>query len=456
MTVDEEPKSIIGETLKAKIIPLLAAPNDPKFVYKVDDFPPLSAFDISVICKAIVVPSRLAAECRKKLRSVLLHRPKVKVICPLDSSDKAPNGDDPKKYRKLVLVDRDDVFETTEIAELLEQEDCCKGKHHIRQSYIDWSTHETLTRILPVQFGEIPSAFETVGHLAHINLKTELLPFKHIIGKVLLDKNSPRIKTVVNKIGTIENEYRTFGMEVIAGSQDPGWSEVIVNEEKCHFSMDFRTVYWNSRLGGEHRRLTNVISKYSQEKTEPLVVADLMAGIGPFALPLSSRGYNISVHANDLNPDSYKYLVINSKRNKCKNLFCYNMDARTFCLQLQERGIDFHHVLMNLPASAPEFLDAFRGFRGKTLPRVHVHCFAPKDYEEAEKVSIERCETALGSKLDRTYHEVSVFPVRNVSPKKNMYCVSFNLPKEVRNLPAIGQQNLDAGEPDAKRKKLDL
>jgi tRNA G37 N-methylase Trm5 len=44
----------------------------------------------------------------------------------------------------------------------------------------------------------VPSSFETVGHIAHLNLRDELLPYKHLVGQVLLDKN-PNIQTVVNK-----------------------------------------------------------------------------------------------------------------------------------------------------------------------------------------------------------------------------------------------------------------
>ena len=51
------------------------------------------------------------------------------------------------------------------------------------------------------------------GHLAHLNLRPEALPFKNVIGQVILDKN-PTIKTVVNKIGNIATEFRTFPMEV--------------------------------------------------------------------------------------------------------------------------------------------------------------------------------------------------------------------------------------------------
>lgn len=39
------------------------------------------------------------------------------------------------------------------------------------------------------------------------------------VSQVILDKN-PQLKTVVNKIGSIENEYRVFQMECIAGTPD--------------------------------------------------------------------------------------------------------------------------------------------------------------------------------------------------------------------------------------------
>ncbi len=56
-------------------------------------------------------------------------------------------------------------------------------------------------------------AYFQIGHIAHLNLREDWLPFKHIIGQVILDKN-PSLRTVVNKIGSIETEFRTFPMEV--------------------------------------------------------------------------------------------------------------------------------------------------------------------------------------------------------------------------------------------------
>lgn len=78
-----------------------------------------------------------------------------------------------------------------------------------------------------------------------MNLREDVLPYKHIIGQVILDKN-PILKTVVNKTGNIETEFRTFPMEVIAG--EPNF-DVTVKEGGCVFSFNFKDVYWNSRYG---------------------------------------------------------------------------------------------------------------------------------------------------------------------------------------------------------------
>lgn len=71
--------------------------------------------------------------------------------------------------------------------------------------------------------------------------------------------------------------------------------------------FDFTKVYWNSRLHTEHERL---VQRFKPEE----VVADVMAGVGPFAMPAAKKG--CGVLANDLNPESYKYLSINIKNNR--------------------------------------------------------------------------------------------------------------------------------------------
>ena len=102
-------------------------------------------------------------------------------------------------------------------------------QHQIQVDYEYFSMDAALRRLLPKGM-EVPSSFETIGHIAHLNLRDEQLPHKHLIAQVLLDKNAPRIRTVLNKLGTITNEYRVFAHEVLAG---PPELDVTVREAGC-------------------------------------------------------------------------------------------------------------------------------------------------------------------------------------------------------------------------------
>ena len=342
---------------------------------------------------------------------------------------------------------------------------------------------------MPESIKEIPSSFEQAGHLAHINLREEVLPFKHIIGQVIIDKN-PNIKTVINKVGSIETEFRTFPIELLAGDNN---FNVTLRESNAKFQFDFDKVYWNSRLQMEHSRLINLITSscknddlVTDKKHENVnkhnrnsitliprdrVVADMMAGIGPFAIPLAKE--RVKVYANDLNPESYKYLVSNTKLNHCEKFVePYNLDGRKFILELVDRGVLFNEVIMNLPQSATEFLDVFIGlgtrigseFNESLLPRIHVYGFSTADDPIADIVQrvagVLRCDVSTLSfkescNIPKKMEESLSFScwghiVRDVAPKKLMVCLSFQLPLEV----AMADPVIDNDESAKKKSKL--
>lgn len=87
----------------------------------------------------------------------------------------------------------------------------------VQLNYDDLTMQDILGEILPKDV-TVPAGFETVGSIAHLNLRGSQLPYKHVIGQVLLDKNS-KIKTVVNKTEKLSNVYRTPELEVIAGEK---------------------------------------------------------------------------------------------------------------------------------------------------------------------------------------------------------------------------------------------
>jgi tRNA (guanine37-N1)-methyltransferase len=360
-------------------------------------------------------------------------------------------------------------------------------------------------RVLLPPGSEIPSAFEAVGHVAHVNLRPEVLPYRRLIAAVLLDKN-PRVKTVVNKLGNIDSEWRVFEMEVIGGRDD---TVAEVRQHGERFRLDFRRVYWNSRLEAEHRRLVEEHVRAGE------VVLDVMAGVGPFAVPAARRGARVL--ANDLNPDSHKWLVENVRINGVgAAVSTYCVDGRQLMRQAaagelrveapppppaaaqnkkskrpgaagaedavgpspaaeqqqQQQGGKgkkaaekpalaqavagpapaFDHAIMNLPATAVEFLDAFRGafapalWAGRRLPWVHVYAFLRADQTTADLRA--RIEAALGGPLEE---EPRFHSVRDVAPNKQMYCASFRVPAAVAF--AAGQEGGAGGGP--KRQRVD-
>lgn len=49
--------------------------------------------------------------------------------------------------------------------------------------YQDYLKHAILRAVLPADLQVLPSGYESVGHIAHYNLREEFLPYKSIIGE---------------------------------------------------------------------------------------------------------------------------------------------------------------------------------------------------------------------------------------------------------------------------------
>ncbi|XP_055537723.1 tRNA (guanine(37)-N1)-methyltransferase [Wyeomyia smithii] len=302
---------------------------------------------------------------------------------------------------------------------------------NIQLEYDNWKYDEVLRAVLP-EDKDILSSFSKVGHVVHLNLKDHLLEYKNLIGEVIKDK-VPGCRTVVNKLVTIDNTYRNFEMEVIAGEKD---FEVTVKENGNTFEFDFSKVYWNPRLSTEHEKIVKMLNQSD-------VLADVYAGVGPFSVPAAKKG--CTVLANDLNPDSYKALVKNCIKNKVQaHATCFNKDAINFIREelrqlILEKNKDTQfsgkiHITMNLPALAIEHLVHYVGlFQAETLklvshPIVHCYCFA-KGTEDSKTIARHMVESSLGFKLGDNLLEIAF--VRNVSPNKDMMRVSFCLTEEV-------------------------
>ena len=145
----------------------------------------------------------------------------------------------------------------------------------VHLSHKNFTMVEMLRELLPAGV-VVPSGFEQVGHIAHLNLTEAQLPYKLVIGAVLLDCNGPQVRTVVNKTHALASEFRELPLEIIAGVPD---LVATVRQNGIVFKVPYDKVYWNSRLSYEHERL---VATWMQPRDE---LYDVMAGVGPFAIP---------------------------------------------------------------------------------------------------------------------------------------------------------------------------
>lgn len=355
--------------------------------------------------------------------------------------------------------------------------------HRLVLGYDDLSAEEALSRLLPADV-TVPTGFELAGTIAHLNLRPEHAPHKTRIARVLLDK-LPQVRTVVNKVGETGGPHRTFEMEVLAGEGEGAGPdaplETSARENGLTFRMDFRAVYWNSRLGTERARL---VRSFAADD----VVLDLCCGVGPIAL-LAARKVR-AVYANDLNPRAVRYLELNERANflrgptstgriagesdggedegredrRARGLLAGTtcMDAR-LCVAARVGAVNarfgggaerarsdpesgggdsaagggddpaplrFTQAVMNLPGGSVALLDAFvgafdeRAWPRETLPRIHAYAFS-KDEDPEEDVA-RRVAEALGARAEGTTFR----RVRMVAPGKYMMLASFPLPPE--------------------------
>ncbi|KRX28331.1 tRNA (guanine(37)-N1)-methyltransferase [Trichinella nelsoni] len=282
-------------------------------------------------------------------------------------------------HMKQILLDPD-LCDSTKIAKLLHENGYLSDglqidSREIEISYDNWSLDDILNAVLPD--GQSFSSFSLIGHIAHLNLKEPLLPFKNIIADVLLDK-VPKCTTVVNKMDIIEDEFRNLRFEHLSGVME---YVTRVRENGCTYELDFSQVFWNPRLGTEHQRLVNCFQRGD-------CVFDVFAGVGPFVIPAAKK--RCRVYANDLNPKCIRWLQKNCQINKVK-IEMYNEDGseflKAYCSHelaklCRENFPGKCHFIMNLPATAVTFLPHFIGLMDnseigsvKHFPHVYVHCY---------------------------------------------------------------------------------
>lgn len=206
----------------------------------------LSAFNVTVPLLSLRVPARSTSALVNALRAANLgcQIPQIKHVvadaphCPNTHPASAADKDDQQgsqAFRRVLLSTDITDYASLEraltapgaqhtvnvqgvapgpIKAVLASLGCTVAPYRLTLGYESFSTDNILTALLPPHT-PIPQSYSLIGHIAHVNLRDEQLPYKHVIGRVILSK-SYTLRTVVNKVGAIDNVYRNFQAEVLA------------------------------------------------------------------------------------------------------------------------------------------------------------------------------------------------------------------------------------------------
>jgi tRNA (guanine37-N1)-methyltransferase len=185
----------------------------------------------------------------------------------------------------------------------------------------------------------------------------------------LLKSDIP-VRAVLNRASKVKGRRRVRDWEILAGE-----STKTVHREHGHaFAVDLAEAYFSPRLATERHRVVEQVQPGEQ-------VFDMFAGVGPFAVPMASRG--ATVVATDINPVAVEYLAANARRNGVAErvtAVCADVRAVTGDPGWADR------LVMNLPHSADQYLEtAVRAAGEECL--IHYYAFAHEDdrYGPAER-----------------------------------------------------------------------
>lgn len=141
-----------------------------------------SLFDQNIRLIAINIPAKLCTVYMKEFKDYLLKRPRMKRIYDIEK-----DGVKDEERRLVILNEElgDDLLLPSLPQNLIDFNTINNGIPEffmLKVSYENIPVDEVLRKVLPEEIIEIPSSFEQVGHIAHLNLREEVLKYKHLIG----------------------------------------------------------------------------------------------------------------------------------------------------------------------------------------------------------------------------------------------------------------------------------
>jgi tRNA (guanine37-N1)-methyltransferase len=260
------------------------------------------------------------------------------------------------------------------------------AEREFRESFTPIRSYKDVARVPEALRASLPTSFDVVGDIAIVKIPEELAAHETAIAEAILQAHA--------------------NVKVVAG---PDRTETVHREHGLSYKVDVARAYFSPRLGSERMRVAEQV-----ESGEAVV--DMFAGVGPYAILIARRRHPRVVYAFDANPDAFRYLEENVRRNRATLIEPRSGDALGLLAAIEPPD----RIIVDYPQN-PE--PAFRAALARVLPGGVIHCYAILETVELE--DRERNLVATAEALDRGAEVLGRREVHGWSPAHQL--VAFDV-----------------------------
>ena len=212
-------------------------------------------------------------------------------------------------------------------------------------------------------------------------------------------RNRPNAHTALFATSPVEGEFRTRTFKVLAGENT---TQTLYNEYGKRMVIDLSAAYFSARLANERQRLVSQMG-------ENEYILDMFAGVGPFGVTLGAKaGFMV---CNDINPHAVYLMQQNLAMNHIQSVVPMVGDAKNLPEMLN--GMKFDRIIMNLPFTAYEFLEAAAKL-AKPSCTIHLYSLVEREGEHLDDIKKAFPGATVTEKAIRSYSPTSWHAVYDI------------------------------------------
>jgi len=239
-------------------------------------------------------------------------------------------------------------------------------EHEFRESFTPIRSYKDVARVPAELRPLLPTSFDVVGDIAIVKIPEELTAHETAIAEAILRANTS-VHVVAADAG-VKGELRVRQLRPLAG---PDRTETVHQEHGLSYKVDVARAYFSPRLGSERMRVA--------EQVQPgEAVVDMFAGVGPYAVLIAKRREPRVVYAFDANPDAFRYLEENVRRNRATRVEPRLGDGPALLAAIEPPD----RVILDYPQNPDP---AYRAALPRILPQGIIHYYAILETVELEE-----------------------------------------------------------------------